>query len=133
MILGTDTGFFIAHRERHPRALELWQDVLNGAHELVLSTLSIHELFVFLYKRGLNQQAQTWLDLLAQSERITVVPVTTEIATQSARYRIGLRLSTVDSIILTTCVLQQCDLLLTTDSDLQIAAQQNFIPVEIFT
>jgi predicted nucleic acid-binding protein len=130
VILGADTGFFIQRSERHGRAIQLWQELSVGQHTLVVSALSIHELLAYFYKRGRAQQAQEWFDILTQTAGIHLISVTAEIAARSARYRLGLQLSTVDSIVLTTCLLHRCELFLTTDRDLQIAAQQNIIPVE---
>jgi PIN domain nuclease of toxin-antitoxin system len=133
VILGTDSGFFIGHHNQHARVLTIWQELLDGQHTLIVSTLSINELLVYFYKRGLNAQSQTWLDLLTQSTSIRLIPVTYEIAAESARYRLGLHLPTVDAIILTTFLNHACDLMITTDSHFQIVSQQNLIPVEFLS
>ena len=62
---------------------------------------------------------------------ITVVPVSVAIATDSARYRAGVGLATVDSIILATFLASGCELALTTDSDFSIINERNILPVEI--
>jgi predicted nucleic acid-binding protein len=133
VILGADTGFFIKRREQNSRALQLWEELRAGQHTLVVSTVSINELLAYFFRRGFNQQADEWYQVLTQHTEIRLIPLSAELAARSARYRLGLQLSTIDSIILTTCVIEQCELLITTDSDLLIAAQQNIIPVEYLT
>jgi predicted nucleic acid-binding protein len=119
VILGADTGFFIKRSEQNPRALQLWQELRAGQHTLVVSTVSINELLAYFLRRGMNREADEWYHILTQHSEIRLVPLSAEVAAQSARYRLVLLLSTVDSMILTTCVIQQCDLLKTTDSDLE--------------
>ena len=130
MVLGADTGFFIAHAHNHPRATAVWQGIEAGKHELVVSTVSINELFVYLFRRGRNQDGQNWLSLLIGSMFVDLVPVSVEIAQLSARYRHGIGLPTVDSLILATCLDRKCDKLLSTDSDFRIVHEQGVIPVE---
>jgi predicted nucleic acid-binding protein len=61
---------------------------------------------------------------------VDLAPVSVEIAQLSARYRHGVGLPTVDSLILATCLDRKCDKLLTTDGDFRIVAEQGIIPVE---
>ncbi len=131
MVLGADTGFFIAQANNHPQATAVWQDVNAGRHELVVSTVSINELFVYLFRRGRSQEGQKWLSLLIESKFVNLVPVSIEIAQLSARYRHGIGLPTVDSLILATCLDRKCNKLLSTDSDFRIVHEQGIIPVEL--
>jgi predicted nucleic acid-binding protein len=132
-MIRVDTGYFIFLHQRHPRAMALWQNAANGQVELVLSTLTITEAQVYFLHRGLTQDASEWLELIANTNGIHVVPVSDGIAARSARYRLGLRLPTVDAVILTTFLAHNCTLMLTTDSHFQIVQQQNLIPVELLT
>ncbi len=131
MLLGADTGFFVAFANSNPRAVAIWQQFVEGQHTLVISALTVHEIMVYFFRRGESNAAQEWLALLRDIAEIEIVSVTAEIAAQAARYRHGLGLSTVDSIILTTFVVNQCETLLTTDNDFRIAGEQNVISVEI--
>jgi predicted nucleic acid-binding protein len=130
MLLGLDTGFFISHHNRHPRAVAIWQEYAAGQHQLVISTLSLNELFVYFLKRNQLELAEDWLAQMRTAADIQLVDVSAELAAQAARYRLGLQLPTVDSVILTTFLLRNCDLLLTTDSHFQIVQQQALISVE---
>ncbi|RIK30948.1 MAG: hypothetical protein DCC55_37035 [Chloroflexi bacterium] len=133
MLLGLDTRFFISHHNQHPRALAIWSEYTVGNHVLVISTLSLNELFTYFIKRNLLTVAEEWLYQMHTAPDIRLVDVSSEIAAQAARYRLGLQLPTVDAIILTTFLLQRCDLMMTTDSHFQIVQQQNLIPVEYLT
>jgi predicted nucleic acid-binding protein len=133
MLLGLDTGFFISYHNRHPRALTIWDEYAAGEHVLAISTLSVNELFTYFIKRNLVAVAEEWLTQMRTAPDIRLVGVSSEIAAQAARYRLGLQLPTVDAIILTTFLLQPCDLMVTTDSHFQIVQQQNLIPVEYLT
>lgn len=46
MVLGADTGFFLSYANNHLRALEIWQELVDGLHTLVVSTLTINEILV---------------------------------------------------------------------------------------
>jgi predicted nucleic acid-binding protein len=46
MLLGVDTGFFVSYANDHPRAVEIWQELVEGLHTLVVSTLTINEVLV---------------------------------------------------------------------------------------
>jgi len=132
MIIGTDTGYFINQVSGHPRALQLWQELGAGQHIFIVSTLTLNELLVYSYKRGIHQErAQQWLSLLQETNRIEVVSVSIPIALRSAPYRHSLGLSTVDSIILATFMESGCQIMVTADSDFQTAHRQGIIAVEV--
>jgi hypothetical protein len=41
VLLGADTGFFLSYANDHPRALEIWQELVDGLHALIVSTLTL--------------------------------------------------------------------------------------------
>lgn len=130
MLLGADTGFFVAYANNHPRALQIWQELLDGMHTLIVSTLTISEILVYFYQRGDGGKGQEWVDLMVEADSIEVVPASVEIATSSARYRHGMGLPTVDSIILPTFLRCQCEQMISTDQDFRIVDEQQVLPVE---
>jgi predicted nucleic acid-binding protein len=130
MLLGADTGFFVAFANDHPRALEIWQELEDGLHTLVVSTLSINEILVYFYQRGDGERGQEWVDLMLEASEIEIIPVSVEIAARSARYRHGMGLPTVDSVILSTFLERGCDKVLTTDEHFRIVEKQKVLPVE---
>lgn len=129
--LGIDTGFFIGYANRHPRATEIWTETTKGAHQLVVSTLTVNEVFTYFYKRGLGQSAESWLLLMQATEAIELIPVSSDTAVLSARYRLGMQLSSVDSLILATFLIHGCEKMISSDSDFAIVAQQNILLVEL--
>lgn len=131
MRIGTDTGFFISYANNHSRAVEVWSDATKGAHKLVVSALTVNELFAYFYKRGAGQAAQIWLELMQKTIAVELIAVSVDIAALSARYRLGMQLATVDSIILATFLAHSCEKMISSDSDFAIVAQQNVLPVEI--
>jgi predicted nucleic acid-binding protein len=130
MLLGADTGFFVSYANNHPRALEIWQELIDGLHTLVVSTLTINEILVYFYQRGDGDKGQEWVDLMVEADSIEIVPVSVKIAVRSARYRHGMGLPTVDSVILATFLDRQCEKLLSTDDDFRVADKQQVLPVE---
>ena len=130
MLLGTDTGFFVAYANNHPRALRIWQELIDGLHTLVVSTLTINKILVYFYKRGNGDKGQEWVDLVVETDNIEIVPVSVEIAARSAQYRHGLGLPTVDSVILATFLDRRCEKMLSTDDDFRVVDEQQVLPVE---
>jgi predicted nucleic acid-binding protein len=133
MVLGADTGFFVAYVNHHPRVLEIWQELIDGLHTLVVSTLTVNEILVYFYQRGDGDKGREWVGLMVESDSIEVVPVSVEIATRSARHRHSMGLPTVDSVILATFLDRQCEKMLSTDDDFRIVDEQKVLPVEFLS
>lgn len=130
MLLGADTGFFVSYANNHPRVLQIWQELIDGLHTLVVSTLTINEILVYFYQRGDGDKGQEWIDLMVETDSIEVIPVSIEIAASSARYRHGMGLPTVDSVILATFLDRQCQKMVSTDNHFRVADEQQVLPVE---
>jgi predicted nucleic acid-binding protein len=130
MVLGADTGFFVAYANNHPRALQIWQEFADGLHELVVSTLTINEILIYFYRRGNGNRGEEWIGLMMETEGIEVVPVSVEIAVRSASYRHGMGLPTVDSVILATFLERECEKMLSTDNDFRIVSERQMLSVE---
>lgn len=67
---------------------------------------------------------------MVATDSIQIVPLSVEIAVLSARYRHGMGLPTVDSVILATFLERGCGKMLSTDNDFRIVAEQQVLPVE---
>jgi predicted nucleic acid-binding protein len=131
MTQGGDTGFLIGVIERQKVAVEYWQQVLDERSVLFISTISINELLTHYYKRGKGDIARKLIEEILLLGNATFVPVDKEIAERSAGYRYGLGIPTVDSILLATFVQHSCDVILTTDSHFEGAAEQDIIKVKM--
>ncbi|MCS6859107.1 MAG: type II toxin-antitoxin system VapC family toxin [Abditibacteriales bacterium] len=130
---GCDTGFFRALLNGHPTAVTFWRDAARGQCELVVSTASINELLTLYYRYGQTTVGRRFVSRLLHASWVQFTPVSVEITEQSAGYRHGLGLPTVDSMILATAVRKGCDELLTTDSHFLIAMTQGVIAVTILS
>jgi len=131
MLIGADTGFFVALAAGHPRATEIWEELEAGNHHLLLSTLTVAELLSYFYRRGDGERAREWLDLVTSQQQLQILPVSVPIAVRSAQYRHSLGLPTVDSVILATFTESNCELVLTTDEHFSVPARQGLIHVEL--
>ncbi|MGQ9625370.1 MAG: type II toxin-antitoxin system VapC family toxin [Anaerolineae bacterium] len=133
MLLGADTGFFIRMVNGLPRAIELWEQLKRGEHDLIVSTLSANELLTHFIRRGIPAKGEEVLERIHLLPTAEIVPVSLEIAVRSARYRVGLGLPTVDAVILATFLEAGCHLLLTTDQHFQVAGERQIIEVELLS
>ena len=128
---GCDSGFFLLLGFGHLLAKQIWQEAAAGNYNLVISTLTIHEVLVIHFRRGKTKEAEGFRRLIYSAPWLRIVPVSSSIAERSAGYRHGLGLSTADSIILATAVEEGCDELMTTDRHFAIAANQGIIKVNL--
>lgn len=133
MVVGADTGFFVRRSERNARALEIWEGVLSGQDFLVVSVLTIAEFYAHQIQRAKLKAAENLFSEMQLVPNISIVPVSLEIATASARYRRGMNLPTVDAVIFATFLSMGCDTLLTVDSVFDQDSIRNLIPVELLS
>ena len=131
MTQGGDTGCRFGVIEQQKLAMEYWQQVLDERSALFLSAISINELLTHYYKRGKGDMAKKLIEGIQLLGNAIFVPVDKEIAERSAGYRYGLGIPTVDSIVLATFVQHACDVVLTTDSHCECAANQGIVKVRI--
>ncbi len=130
MVIGVDTGFFIELKNNSPRANEIWNSVVEGNEELAVSVVSINEILVYYFKKGKTEMGRELLASMKLFANIALLPVSERIAEISASYRFGLGIPTIDSLILTTFIVQKCDKVVSTDADFLIAKKQGIIDVE---
>ena len=131
MVIGADTGFFIELTKDNSEAIKIWNKVLNGEEELIVSVISLNELSVYFYRTGNIEKKNRLIDLIKSIPNIELVPVTAKIAEESAKYRHSLGIPTADSLILTTFILQSCKEIVATDRHFEKADEQNLIKVKI--
>lgn len=62
---------------------------------------------------------------------VELVPITSKIAEESAKYRHSLGIPTVDSMILTTFILEGCKESVATDKHFKKAEEQNLIKIKL--
>ena len=128
---GCDSGLFLLVGTGHQLAQQIWDEAALGHCELIMSTLTIHEVLVIHFRRGKAKEADKFRMLIYSSPWLRIVPVSAKVAERSAGYRHGLGLSTVDAIILATAVEESCDEILTTDRHFLVAENQGIIKVNL--
>ena len=131
MVIGVDTGFFIELTKDNSEAINIWNKVLNGDESLIVSVISLNELSVYFYRTGNIEKKDRLINLIKLIPNVELIPVTSEIAEESAKYRHSLGIPTVDSMILTTFILQGCKESVATDEHFKKAEEQNLIKVKL--
>ena len=64
MVIGVDTGLFIEFYEVNQIAKDIWLHIRYGHEVVVLSSPTIHEIAVHLYRTNKNKELQKFIDLL---------------------------------------------------------------------
>ena|SRR3989338_3529619 len=123
MVIGVDTGFFIELTKDNSEAINIWNKVLNGDESLIVSVISLNELSVYFYRTGNIEKKDRLINLIKLIPNVELIPVTSEIAEESAKYRHSLGIPTVDSMILTTFILQGCKESVATDEHFKKAEE----------
>ena len=129
MVIGVDTGFFIELTKDNSEAINIWNKVLNGDESLIVSVISLNELSVYFYRTGNIEKKDRLINLIKLIPNVELMPVTSKIAEESAKHRHSLGIPTVDSMILTTFILQGCKESVATDRHFKKAEEQNLIKV----
>jgi len=131
MVIGADTGFFIEYANENATAKEIWDKVSNGEEKLIVSVVSLNEISVYFFRKGAIKEKDELINLVKLMPNVELVPVTAKIAEESAKYKHSLGIPTVDCLILTTFILKGCKEIITTDSQLKKAEEQNLIKVKL--
>lgn len=112
----------------HLLAQQVWYAATTGNFELVMATLSIHEVLVIHFKK--TEETNGFRKLIYSVPWLRIAPVSARIAERSAGYKHGWGLSIVDAIILATAVEVGCDEIFMTDRDFIVTANQGIIGVK---
>lgn len=131
MVIGTDTGFFIELAKGNSTAKEIWNNVSNGDEELIVSVVSLNEIAVYFYRKGNLEEKDKLINLIKLMPNIELVAVSAKIGEESAKYKYSLGIPTVDSLILTTFILQGCKEIISTDKHFKKAEEQRLIKVRL--
>ncbi len=99
-----DTWFFVQLTNRHPKAVGIWEEIKSGEGRLVISTVVIAETVKELLKQALAANLDAFLHAFEVSEKIMVIDVTKEIASDGGKYAFSQNMTTVDGIIQATAI-----------------------------
>lgn len=122
-----DTWFFLQLVKKHPKAIEVWKEIIEGKGRMIVSTVVIAETVKNFLMKNLNKELKTIMDNLRSSEKVSVVEVTKEIAEEGGKYAYSYNMPTIDGIILETAILMEHTNILSIDEHYIKAEKQGKI------
>lgn len=117
MLLGADTNFLIDVIKKEKSELDLWSAIENKQHELIISSITIGELALVSYRKGVPWKIDVAIGLLKSIPNIKIIAPDENVSILAAKYKHSFNLSFVDSLILATCVKEGCKKFITKDKD----------------
>ena len=122
-----DTWFFIQLANNNPKALEIWQEIKDGKGRLAISTLVIAETIKQFLRKNMKKDLESLSHAFTNSEKISVVDVTKEIAEMGGKFSYYHDMPIIDSIIQATAVTMNYTNILSSDEHYKIAERQKII------
>ena len=132
MMYTADTSFFIRLSEELPKAVAVWDDIVEGKSRLAIPTVVLVELKNRLLKRNLQKEAEELISSFEESSRITLIPLTTELAKRAGGLSYTYNMTNFDSVILATAVETEYKNVLTSDPSFLKASKQGLIHLTQF-
>ncbi len=129
MRIGADTYFLVLLANKDSHTQQLFRQVIEGKHELFISTISITEISTVLYRKGQPELAEKMKAQLVAFPSVNLVSVSLDIASDAAKRKHSFGLSTCDSIILSTALMEDCDVFIAEDSDYKQVKEQGVIKI----
>ena len=118
-----DTAPFIYFMERHPHygviVKPIFENIEKGRIKAIATNVTLLEVLVHPYRRGNEQLAEQYRDILLNSEGLTTFEVTHEISDYAAKVRAKYDIRTPDALQILTAVINNADLFLTNDENLK--------------
>ncbi|MBI2541692.1 PIN domain-containing protein [Candidatus Woesearchaeota archaeon] len=127
-----DTYFFIKLSESAPKALALWQEIIEGKGRLVIPTLVLVELKNRLLKRNLQKEADELVSTFEDSGKIILVPLTTDLAKKAGSLSYTYNMTNFDAVVLATAVETGYKNVLTSDPSFIRASKHGLINLTQF-
>ena len=120
-LVGLDTAPLIYYIEQfpafYPTVQPFFQAVGHGAFSVVTSIVTLTEVLVQPYRYGDRRLAQEYRDILLGSPGVLTLPVSQDIAEETARIRATYNLRTPDALQIATALQAGASFFLTNDSD----------------
>jgi predicted nucleic acid-binding protein len=113
MVIGLDTGYFIALMRNNPGALEYWNSLKGQEHTVIVSVLTLGEILYISFRTGEVERGETMVEMI--SKTTTPVDVDRRIVEKSARLKAGRGMPYTDSLILATFLENDCEEIHTSD------------------
>lgn len=121
-VIGLDTPVFIYHLEAHPTYLALTQELLGGVEQgkwqAVTSTITLMELTVPAWRQGKEAAARQYEALLANYPRLTIAPITRDVARWAAQLRARFNIRPADALQVSASLVDGATAFVTNDSNL---------------
>jgi predicted nucleic acid-binding protein len=122
-----DTNIFIYAVEGYEPEDAFVRELFSALDRRILtavtSEFALAELLVKPFELGRDDIVSIYIDLVQNSERITVVPVDRAILIEAARQRATLSILMPDAIHVATAVVSSCEVFLTNDRKLKLPAE----------
>ena len=104
MNYSADTWFFLQLASKHPKAIAIWKEIIEGKGRLLVSTVVIAETVKRFLMRKFRSELETLLVNLGDSEKISIAELSKELAQEAGKYAFSYSMTTVDSIILANAI-----------------------------
>ncbi|MBI1935411.1 PIN domain-containing protein [Candidatus Woesearchaeota archaeon] len=127
MMYTADTSFFIRLSEGAPKAIALWHEIVEGKGKLAIPTAVLIELKNRLLKRNLQEKAEELILIFENSNKIVLVPLTTDLAKKAGSLSYTYNMTNFDAVILATAIETCYKNVLTSDPTFEKASKQGLI------
>jgi predicted nucleic acid-binding protein len=132
--LGFDTAPMIYFVEAHPeydaQITPIFERIEQGELEGITSVITLLEVLVQPIRLNRIDLASRYRQLLLESERFSVLPITVEIAELAADLRARYNLRTPDALQVATALAHRCEAFLTNDARLKRVAEIRVLTLE---
>jgi predicted nucleic acid-binding protein len=132
--LGFDTAPMIYFVEAHPeydaQITPIFERIEQGELEGITSVITLLKVLVQPIRLNRIDLASRYHQLLLESERFSVLPITVEIAELAADLRARYNLRTPDALQVATALAHRCEAFLTNDARLKRVAEIRVLTLE---
>ncbi len=127
MNYSADTWFFLQLANKHPKAIAIWKEIIEGKGRLLVSTVVIAETVKRFFMKNLKKELEGLLINLKNSEKVLVAEVTAEIANDAGKYAYSYDMTIVDGIILSTALKMNYKNIISIDEHYKHAEKQELV------
>ena len=134
--IGLDTAPIIYFVQEHPDYLGMLEPVFRGISQgeigAVTSTITLLEILVLPLKRGNEELAARYQDILLHSQGLDMVILTHDISRRAAEVRAKYGIRTPDAIQIATSVMEEAEVFITNDKRLRAIEELTILILDDF-